>query len=235
MSDGSWLLAQRWSDLLFAHWPARADEVRALVPHPLELDHFSGTAWVSVTPFHLSGFRMRGLPAVPGLSEFPELNVRTYVTFGGRPGVWFFSLDAGSTLAVWGARAAYHLPYFRASMRCAGSADGGIEYASRRIDRAGPPAEFAARYRPVGEVAPAAPGSLDHWLVERYSLYAADRRARLYRADISHRPWPLQPAEATIPRNTMLEAAGITVADQPPRLSFSRRLDVHIRAPYRVA
>src|SRR5918911_1562788 len=109
---GPWVMAQRWSNLLFIHRPAAVDLVRRLVPRSLELDLFNGAAWVSVTPFYLSHLRPRGLPALPWISEFPELNVRTYVTLGGKPGVYFFSLDAGSPVAVAGARAVYHLPYF---------------------------------------------------------------------------------------------------------------------------
>ena len=230
---GSWIMAQRWSNLLFAHWPVATEAVRALVPPALTLDVYSGTAWISVTPFYLSHLRPRGVPALPWVSEFPELNVRTYVTLGGKAGVYFFSLDAGSAVAVTGARTLYHLPYFRASMSVQEARDGMITYQSRRTHGGAPPADLSARYRPAGAVVRSEPGSLDHWLTERYCLYAVDSTQRVYRAEIHHRPWPLQPAEAEIGRNTMVEAAGLALPTQPPRLSFARRLDVVVWPPER--
>ena len=102
---GPWVMAQSWHDLLFAHWPVDSERVRPLVPDRLEIDSFDGQAWLAVVPFRMTGVRLCGTPAVPWLSAFPELNVRTYVKYGGKPGVWFFSLDAGNPLAVVIARA----------------------------------------------------------------------------------------------------------------------------------
>jgi uncharacterized protein YqjF (DUF2071 family) len=226
-------MAQRWNRLLFAHWPVQLDVLRPLVPPPLVLDLYAGTAWVSITPFYLSHLRPRGLPPLPWASEFPELNVRTYVTVGGKPGVYFFSLDAGSAVAVSAARALYHLPYFRASMSAEEASDGSVHYRSNRTHSGAPAAEFDAHYRSTGAVFESKPGTLDHWLTERYCLYAVDRGAA-YRAEIHHIPWPLQPAEAEIGRNTMAEAAGLTLAPQPPRLSFTTRLDVVVWLPERL-
>ena len=110
-------MEQTWNDLLFAHWPVAPENLRPLVPPVLPLDTFNGQCWAAVTPFHMTGIRGRWMPPIPGTSSFPELNVRTYVNYGGKPGVFFFSLDAASRLAVWGARAAYHLPYFYARMK----------------------------------------------------------------------------------------------------------------------
>src|SRR6478736_184531 len=103
LPDGPWTMTQTWHDLLFAHWRIRLDVMRPLVPRELEIDTFDGSAWIGVVPFRMSAVRMRGLPPVPGASAFPELNVRTYVRYGGRAGVWFFSLDAESALAVFAA------------------------------------------------------------------------------------------------------------------------------------
>ena len=231
---GPWVMAQRWSNLLFIHRPARLDAVRAVVPPALTLDVHDGTVWVSVTPFYLSHLRPRGVPPIPGVSEFPELNVRTYVTYGGKPGVYFFSLDAGNALAVFGARTLYRLPYFRAAMSVRESRDGTIHYRSRRTHRNAPPAEFSAQYRPTGAETHSKPGTLDHWLTERYCLYALNTTRRVYRAEIHHRPWALQPAEVEIERETMAAAAGLTLPAEPTRLSFSRRLDVVVWAPERV-
>jgi uncharacterized protein YqjF (DUF2071 family) len=235
LPSGPWVMAQRWSSLLFIHRPVSVNVVRALVPSALTLDVYEGTTWVSVTPFYLSHLRSRALPPIPGVSEFPELNVRTYVTYGGKPGVYFFSLDAGNALAVFGARTLYHLPYFRASMSVREERDGTIHYRCHRTHRDAPAADFAARYRPTAGARHSEPGSLEHWLTERYCLYAIDRRQQIYRADIHHRPWSLQPAEVTIERETMTAAAGLTLPADPQRLAFSRQIDVLVWAPARVA
>jgi uncharacterized protein YqjF (DUF2071 family) len=230
---GPWVMAQRWTNLLFIHRRIDAEALRALVPPALTLDLHEGEAWVSVTPFYLSHLRARGLPPLPGVSAFPELNVRTYVTVDGKPGVYFFSLDAGSVLAVYGARALYRLPYFRAVMSVREARDGTIHYHSRRTHRTAPPAEFVAQYRPAGAVSHSKPGTLDHWLTERYCLYALDSSRRVFRAEIHHHPWELQPAELEVERDTMAAAAGLTLHAGAPRLSFSRRLDVLVWAPER--
>ena len=234
LPSGPWIMAQRWTDLLFAHWPVDPQALRAIVPASLPLDLFENRAWISIAAFFLSHLRARWLPALPLISEFPELNVRTYVTLGGKPGVYFFSLDAGSALAVAAARTTYFLPYFRASMNIRAAADGTLQYNSRRTDSRGRPAELIARYRPTGPISRAKPGSLDHWLTERYCLYAIDHAARVRRADIHHHQWPLQPADAEISLNTMASAAGIELPNVAPRLSFSSRLDVVVWAPVRV-
>jgi hypothetical protein len=177
--------------------------------------------------------RPRGVPALPGLSAFPELNVRTYVRAGEKPGVWFFSLDAGNRLAVEVARRWYHLPYFRARMSCVREGES-VQYASRRIHRGAPPAEFRARYRPVGEALHSTAGWLDRWLTERYCLYAADGGGGLHRAEIHHAAWRLAPAEAEIERNTMAAALGFELPPEPPLLHFAGRLEVAAWAPQRV-
>lgn len=230
----SWVMAQRWNDLLFAHWPVETATVRALVPSSLTIDRYEQTAWITVTPFYLSDLHARGLPALPWGSQFAEINVRTYVTLGGKPGVWFFSLDAASALAVTAARAIYHLPYYRAAMDIRRADGERIQYSSRRTHDGAPPAEFVASYEPSGDTARAEPGSLDHWLTERYCLYAMDASGRLYRAEIHHRPWPLQPARMAVDINTMARAARIELPDHPPRLSFAHKLDVIVWAPERV-
>jgi hypothetical protein len=228
---GAWIMAQRWSNLLFAHWAVSSEALRALVPRPLAIDLFENRGWLTIAPFYLSHLRPRNVPSMPWLSEFPELNVRTYVTLDNKPGVFFFSLDAGSALAVEGARFFYHLPYFRADMSVTEERDGSIAYRSHRAHAGAAAAELRARYRPTGDPRPAPLGSLDNWLTERYCLYAVDRHARVHRAEIHHRPWPLQPAVATFERNTMAVAAGIPVDGPPARVSFSRMLDVVVWAP----
>jgi uncharacterized protein YqjF (DUF2071 family) len=218
-------MAMRWHDLLFMHWPVPVETLRPLVPPALEIETFDATAWIGVVPFRMTGVRPRFTPAFPGLSRFPELNVRTYVTHGGRPGVWFFSLDAANRLAVWTARGTFHLPYFFARMSAVERGDW-ICYRSERIQGGAPSAKFAGRYRPAGEVFHAASGRIDHWLTERYCLYAVDHANRLYRGEIHHRPWPLHHAEAEVECNTMTEPLGVRLHGAKPLLHFARRLDV---------
>jgi uncharacterized protein len=213
-----------WHDLLFAHWPLPSGKMRPLVPAQLDLDIFDDQCWVGVIPFHMSGIRGRGLPPLPGLSRFPELNVRTYVTYRGKPGVYFFSLDAANLPAVWAACTFYHLPYFHAAMTSQEELGGNIRYHSRRLDGA---AEFRARYRPTAEAHLRGKGSIEHWLTERYCLYTT-HHDQVYRGEIHHQPWPLQDAEAEFETNTVAAAAGILPPNTAPLLHFARRLEVLI-------
>jgi hypothetical protein len=224
-------MAQTWRDLLFAHWPVDPALMGPLLPPGLTLDTFNGEAWIGVVPFDLSYLALRGSPRRPALS-FLELNVRTYASVGDIPGVWFFSLDAASPLAVAVARATFHLPYFRARMRLTRDGDR-IVYASERTHRGAPAAEFAGSYSPAGPVFRSQPGSLDHWLTERYCLYSADRADRLHRGEINHPPWPLQPATAEITANTMTASQGIDLVGVPV-LHFASRLDVVAWRPVRL-
>ncbi|HEY7529651.1 MAG TPA: DUF2071 domain-containing protein [Gemmatimonadota bacterium] len=223
-----WVMGQTWEDLLFAHWRVAPALLREKVPAPLELDLFEGTGWLGVTPFRVTGLRPRGVPPLPGVSSFPEINVRTYVTFGGRPGVWFFSLDAGNRLAVAAARRLYRLPYQAAGMTVA-RAHGSIRFASRRLGEPSDRWQLRVVYAPVGEPVPPRPGSREHFLTERYRLYTVDGE-RVTFADIHHRPWPLQEAEATFEVNTMAPT-GIQLNGPPDTLHFSRRQDVVVWAP----
>ena len=232
---GPWVMTQNWHDLLFAHWSVDAAALRTKIPPQLEIDSFSGQAWMAVVPFRMSGVRLRGTPSLPWLSKFPELNVRTYVVKDGKPGVWFFSLDAGNFLAVAIARAWFHLPYFRARMSCE-ERDGWIYYKSERTRGAGPEATLEGRYRPIGKTFESKPGSLEHFLTERYCLYTTGSEGRIICGEIHHPPWKLQSAEAEFTRNTMSEAAVVSVpAKKPPLLHFARRQDVIVWPPQRLA
>ena len=223
---------QRWHELLFAHWPVPAEPLRARLPAGLELDTFEGEAWLGVVPFRMSAVRLRGAPALPGVSAFPELNLRTYVRRGEQRGVWFFSLDAASALAVRAARLWFHLPYFEARMTCDGRADG-VHYRSERTHRGAPAAALVARYAPRAAVELARPGSLEHFLTARYCLFAATRRGALLRGDIHHEPWPLQRAEAELERETLAQASGLARPNGTPLLHYAHRLDVLIWSPRR--
>lgn len=220
LPKGRWVMEQSWHDLLFAHWSVPVDAIRAAVPAQLPIDTFQGNAWVGVVPFMIRGLRARGLPALPGTSTFPELNVRTYITIDGKPGVYFFSLDAGSPLAVRVARTAFHLNYYNALMSLTRSSDG-ITFLSRRTDRRGQAADFSARYRADGKGYRAEPGSLEYFLVERYCLYAVSPSTRVYRMEIHHRPWLIQPATAEVDAAALLQAAGVARPASKPVLHFS--------------
>ena len=218
-------MTMSWHDLLFLHWPIRPHLLRPLIPAALEVDTFDGWAWIGVVPFRMSGVRPRYAPALGCTSAFPEINVRTYVKARDRSGVWFFSLDATSRLAVRVARAWYGLPYYDARIRVENVGEG-VRYHSTRVHRGSRPAEFNASYRPTGPAYRSEGGTLDYWLPERYCLFAADRRGRVGCGDIHHAPWPLQPAEADIESNTMTEWLGITLPATNPVIHFARRLDV---------
>jgi uncharacterized protein len=216
LPDEAWTSAQTWADLAFLHWRVDVDALRPLVPAELELQTFDGTAHLGIVPFVLSDLRFRGLLPLPGLSTFPEVNVRTYVALDGRPGVWFFSLDAASQLMVEGAKRFYKLPYERARMRCE-RIDEFVHYESARTG-----ATFSGRYRGDGDLFHAEPGSLEEFLVERYCLYTADG-GRLYRADVHHAPWALQRGEAAVDLNTM---SPVPLPDEAPHVLFAPRQDV---------
>lgn len=220
---GPWAWRQTWSRLLFAHWRIDAAVLRPLLPASLEIDQFDGSAWIGVVPFQMSGVARRPLPPLPGTDAFCELNVRTYVRSDGRSGVWFFSLDAAHRLAVRAARAWFSLPYHYARMRSA-TCGRQVLYSSQR---ASGEAEFVARYGPIGPAVPAEPGTLEHFLTERYSLFS-QHRGRLHRGDVRHAPWPLQRAEATIERNSMLAPLGLPTSDEPPHLLYADRVDVQV-------
>ena len=223
-----WIMTQTWNDLLFAHWPVEARTLRERVPASFELDLFEGQAWVGIVPFHMTNVAPRFVPALPWVSAFPELNVRTYVRVGGTPGVYFFSLDAGNSVAVGAARTLLNLPYYTAEMAVAPRA-GEVQYDSRRDGD--PPARFRATYHGLGDRRPPQPGTLEYFLTERYCLFAVNHRHIAYRLDIHHPPWPLESAEAVIAVNTMGDAAGIRLPSLPPLLHFARRQDMVCWAP----
>lgn len=226
-------MAQRWNDLLFAHWPVAVEQIAPLLPPGLAVDSFDGCAWVGVVPFWMDQVRTRTIGestiVVPGTARFCELNLRTYVRseLTGLHGVFFFSLDAESALAVLGARTLFHLPYFLASMRREIGADGVIAYESKRLlsQRS---VRFKARYRGLGKIAaPSAEGSLEYFLTERYCLFTS-HRGRVLVGDIHHLPWPLERAEAEIEGNELPAAHGITLPDRAPVLHFARELHVYL-------
>jgi uncharacterized protein YqjF (DUF2071 family) len=219
-----WVMGQTWNDLLFAHYRVDQEALRAVLPPQVPLDTFDGSAWIGVTPFVVTGLRPRLVPPLPFTARFEEINVRTYATVDGKPGIWFLSLDAGNRLAVEAARRAYRLPYFRSRFEVA-RADGGVSYRSRRVHGGTAEARFAATYRSTGPASYATPGTFDHWCTERYCLYTLDGEQRLLRGDIHHPPWQLEPAAAEIEENTMARPYGIDLRGDPI-LHLARRQDV---------
>jgi len=228
-----WIMTQRWNDLLFMHYSLAPEVVRSLVPDVLTLDTYQQRAYVSITPFWISHLRPPGVPSVPWLSKFSEINVRTYVSYDGKPGVYFFSLDASNLSAVWGARVFYRLPYWQASMKVKGKGEAKIDYLSKR--QHGPkPAELKCSYGPASlQSFQPRPGTLQHFLTERYCLYTLTRK-RLYRGDIHHLPWDLQEAAVDLQTNTMAQPVGLQLPTQPDLAYFARELRVLFWAPERL-
>lgn len=236
--DQSPLLHQNWHHLGFFHWEVPPADLQRLLPARLTLDTFEGKAWIGLVPFTLDGVRPVGVPPLPWISQFHEVNVRTYVHLDGRdPGVWFFSLDASSRIAVEAARAAYHLPYFDSEIdfRVEGAALPSVEMDVRRTDsRGAQPANAHLAWRPIeGPVAPASPGTLEHFLVERYFLYAEDQSRDLFRARVHHQPYPLQKAEAVLDE-TLIWSAGIRRPENVATRHYAREVNVKVYALERV-
>jgi uncharacterized protein YqjF (DUF2071 family) len=224
---GRAVMRQNWHHLLFLHWVVSPDLLRPLVLPGLDLDLFEGRAYVGLVPFTMTEVRPVWAPAVPGLSSFHETNVRTYVHHAGRdPGVWFFSLDAANRVAVALARALFHLPYYYARMRLTLESQA-IAYASERLRPRTPLATCSIRCAAVGPVVPAKAGTLEHFLVERYLLYAA-HRGRLYRGQVHHTPYPLQRAEVSAFDETLIVAAGIPRPDEAPIAHFAQGVCVEV-------
>ena len=227
-----WTMTQRWNDLLFAHWPIPPGAIAPLLPEGLVPDTFDGSAWLGVVPFWMDRIRFRGLPPVPGAQRFPELNLRTYVREENTnlSGVYFFSLDAANPMAVLMARSFFHLPYYWSRMNIRPQSDQRFLYSSDR-HLTPHPVRFRAAYRSLGptqRLAQSAPGSIEYFLTERYRLYTADRRGRLFQAEIHHMPWPLEAAEAEFPVNDLPSAHGLCLPDTQPLLYYARELVVYV-------
>jgi len=226
---GHWIMGQRWEDLLFLSWPVSVDAIRPLVPDEIEVDVFDGSAWISVVPFWMEGARFRGLPPIPFLNSFPEVNIRTYVRTGDHAAIWFLSLDTQSHVNVFIARHAFHLPYFFADV----AMERGEEIAFRS-ERDGGAAAFDVRYRPKGEGSTPAGGTLEHFLTERYSMVCTGHDDTLYRGDIQHDPWQLQGVSWSAERMDLVGALGFGVEEREPVAFYSSFTEVALWAPVRI-
>jgi len=229
---GRWVMAQRWNDLLYAHWPLPPAALTPLLPEGLQVDTCQGSAWLGLLPFWMDRIKFRGLPRIPGAGRAPELNLRTYVRDPqtGSPGVYFLSVDTSNLLSVAFARTLYRLPSHWADMLIEQRSEREFFFSSRRRFSADP-AIFAARYRGLGptrRLAENRPGSLEYFLTERYCLFTHDHDGHPMRADIHNVPAPLEEAEADIERNDLASAVGIHLPNDPPVLHYSRRLAVYV-------
>jgi uncharacterized protein YqjF (DUF2071 family) len=224
---GSPVMHQRWEDLLFLHWPIPADLIRPLVPAELELDLFENQSWISVTPLHLTDVRMSSMPAVPGTSDFHELNVRTYVLRQGVPGIWFFSLDASKLLPILGARILYGLPYYKARIRFA-RAFPDFGFSSSRTGSE--TARLSVTWKVGRRLRDPATSSLAFFLVERYSLFTVSGKA-VYQTRIYHHPYILEEAIVTLKHSSMIDQLGIPEPVSEPVTHFSRSLEVDVWPP----
>ena len=232
LPTGRWGMTQRWNDLLFAHWPIPAVLMEALLPEWLEVDSFQGSAWLGAVPFWLDRIKIRGVPAIPGLRNFPDLNFRTYVRdrFTGTPGIYCFSVDSSNLFTVAMAHIAYHLPYRLAEMHMEPRSDREFAfYSRRRLVRSS--VIFKARYRGMGpthKTAEMPPGSFEYFFSERNCVFSINRGGQPIRANLHHVPWPLEEAEAEIERNDLATAVGIELPKMEPVLHYSRRLAVYV-------
>ena len=228
---------QSWSDLLFAHWRVPPYELEPLLPRSLTLDTFDGAAWVGLVPFRMSRLRPWWSPPVPGVSWFLETNVRTYVHCNGSaPGVWFFSLDASNTLAVQVARWKWMLPYYRAAMQLTRSGTS-VRYESERLWPE-PLGAYCQIHAEIGDLigaldkslppGQAVPGTLEHFLAERYILYTAGPSGRLLRGQVHHAPYPLREARALRLKESLVRCAGIVTTGAPEHVLFSEGVRVEI-------
>ena len=222
---------QRWRSLLFVHWEVPVSTLRPLIPPALEVDTFEGRAYVGLIPFDIPEMRpLKPLPPIPTSARFLETNLRTYVKWQGQPGIWFFSLEAESTLAVLGARAGYGLPYFKADMHCESASDR-VFYRSERRWPGGRPALLNVDYQVAAPIGLAAPGTLEHFLVERYVLYARHPLLGLVEGRVRHQPYPLRQARVGQLQESLLSAAGIESRGERTPDWWSDGVDVDILPP----
>lgn len=233
LPDQPWVLSMRWHDLLFLHWNVSPDHLKPHIPDELEVETFEGSAYLGLIPFRMSHIHARYLPPFPRVHSFPEINLRTYVSDGSHSGVWFFSLDAGSTLAVRTARWAFALPYFQAHMRIEEGEKQKIHYRSERDEREEGHLLYEGTYRRTDRIREREKTDLQSFLVDRYCLFSAGKSGRIYRGDIHHPPWSLYRAESTI-RRLEIEGHPSIPDTSPDSILFAPDLSVRAWWPVSV-
>ena len=229
---GPAILSMRWHDLLFASWPVAEERLRPLVPSALPIDTWGGSAWLTVVALRLSRVRPLRVPLPRELLSFSQVNVRTYTTVAGKPGIWLLSVDCDDRPTVAAARAGFGAPYMHADVSVAAAGER-VRARSRRSRHGGSSVPFDASYAPDGVASPPEPGSLDDFIANRFSLYGSNRLG-LLRSDIAHAPWPLQEAAADIDAAPLLGSLGLRMPSDPPILHFARELDVLCGLPVRL-
>ncbi|MCQ6276307.1 DUF2071 domain-containing protein [Bacillus sp. V3B] len=220
----NWIMRQNWGHFLFVHWPIPLELLRPHIPSTLEIDTYNRSAWLGVVVFVMEGIYPRGLPPISLTPTFPEINVRTYVQYDGKPGVFFMSLDVGDWASYTIAKRWYHLPYQPADISFQ-KEEQTFHCQSIRKRSTNPPIAFQAKYTPISEVYFPKEGTLDHWLTERYCLFSSNNGSDIFCGEIHHRPWPLQKVEAEISRNTLLTPFKIDGTKVQPIYHFSKGVD----------
>lgn len=223
MPKNPWIWRQSWKELSFLHFPVAVEELKKRVPQALEIDSFEGTAWVSLVPFFMEDVMMRNLPSIYPFKKFPELNARTYVKYGGKTGVYFFSLDASSLNFVLGGRIAFNLPYYLAKMKIEKKKQGHYHYQSQR--RFANKQQFDVEIQYDDASFSAEKGSFEHWVAERYCLFTANQK-KVSCVEVHHAPWQLHHASCKIHANDLLKTLGIQPLQQEPICHFSPGVDV---------
>jgi hypothetical protein len=241
--DGQWLLSQSWNDLLFAHYAIDPATLRRLIPEELTLELYDGAAWLTLSPFSTSHMRPSGIPPLPGLSFFSQINLRTYVTMDGKPGLYYFSVDAANLTAVWCARIFFRMQYWHSKIQVSGATiqaraatEPTIHFRASRLHgpvAANGPAKLDVSYAPEGEAERARRGSLDEFLTERYCVYSWDR-GKFYRIEAHHQPWALQRVGVEFRANSIADPLGLALPMKPDLCHFSRSLKMLAWAPERI-
>ncbi|MBI1880661.1 MAG: DUF2071 domain-containing protein, partial [Chloroflexi bacterium] len=212
-----WLMALNEEHVLFMHWPIPAEHLRPLVPTQMELDTYDGQAWLSLIPLRMGSLHLRWLPPIPGTSTIIQVGLRTYIHVNHEPAIYYLTQYADNDLYIWVARYLFQLPYHKARMTFSPQ-QAGFHFECHEPASG---AEFVASYRPVGQPSPATPGSLEHFLLERYTLFSQSPAGKLYRGVVGHAPWPVQQIEVDIERNTIPSVMGLTLPPAAPLLHFS--------------
>lgn len=220
LPTGPWVMTQTWERLLFAHWQVEPHLIQSRIPAPLELDTFAGAAWMTMVPFRMNDIRFRLLPKIPGAYTFPQLNVRTYVTYQGKSGVYFFHIEADHRFAAWIARKWAYLPYDFANINWQEQNEH-IHFTCQREHQP----LFEASYKPTSPAEPTKADSLDRWLMERYCFYTTHHDT-LYRGEIHHQPWLVQPAKVDIVHNAIFDLLQLNLAHVNPLFHYAQQLKI---------